>query len=94
MICFARLKAHAEYHSSKLIVEKLRLLPSGRTLGLVKDEAAIEHYGALAFEPSPESLRSPETRKIVEQSFVTMELLAKTDAVEGKLTFSEISLET
>lgn len=72
MTCFAKLKAYAEYHSSKLIVEEHRLLPSGRALGLVKGEAAIEHDGALAFEPSTEWLRSPETRKIVGQSFVTM----------------------
>ena len=54
MTSFARLKPYVEYHSSKLIVEEHRLLPHGRALGLVKDEAAIEHDGALAIEPSPE----------------------------------------
>lgn len=87
MTWFARLKPYAEYHSLKLIVEEHRLLPSGRALGLVKDEAAIEHDGALAFEPSPEWLRSPETRKTVEQSFVIMELLAKTEPAEGQFHF-------
>lgn len=84
------LPSDAEYYSSKLTVEQYRLLPSWRALGLVNDEAAIEHDGALdnlAFELSLEWLRSPETRKIVEQNFVLVKLRAKTDAAEGQVYF-------
>lgn len=55
-------------------------LLSGRAVGLAKDEAAIGHDGALgdpAYEPSPDWPRLLETRKIVEQSFVAIKLLAK-----------------
>lgn len=92
------LPSDAEYLSSKLIIEECRLLLSGRALGLVKDEAAIQHDEALgdpAFEPSPDWLHLPETRKIVEQSMVAMELLAKTVArLKEKYSLSEISTET
>lgn len=63
-----------------LIIEKCRPLLSGRAPGLAKEEAAIEHDGALgdpAFEPSPDGLCLPETRTVVEQSFVAVKLLAK-----------------
>lgn len=66
--------------------------------GLTKDVVAIEHYGALgdpAFEPSWDWLGLPETREILEQSFISLTLLAKNVAwLKDKYSLSEIALET
>ncbi|MCJ1467875.1 hypothetical protein MMC07_006500 [Pseudocyphellaria aurata] len=89
------LSADAEYLSSRLVIEENRLLLSGRALGLVRDDAAVERDTAAGdhnSEPDGSWLQSPEMCRIVQEVFDAIELQARIiSKLKEKYNLSDLS---